>query len=113
MNFENVLLWPVFQGRFEESLDVKSRLAKSEAAITRRFSQQLGPAIQINLDLERCHRLWESFLENVHVKNPVLDEVKVRIYIGQVCSDGLKWDAQSCLVVRGMSSIKCQLGGIL
>jgi hypothetical protein len=103
MNFENVLSWPVFRGRFDECLDIKSRLARSEAAITRRFSQPLRSAAQINLDLGTCHLLLESFLENVHVKNPVLDDAKVRVYIAQVCSDGLGWDVQSCLVVSSSS----------
>jgi hypothetical protein len=46
MNFENVLSWPVFENRFEAHLDIKSRLARSEAAISNRFSKsaatQLG-----------------------------------------------------------------------
>jgi hypothetical protein len=101
MNFENVLSWPVFQRRFEDRLDIKSRLARSEAAISRRFSQPLDSISQITLDIETCSRLLESFLENVHIKNPVLDETEIRMYIQQTCSDGLGWDAQSCLVVSG------------
>lgn len=99
MNFENVLSWPVFQNRFEERLDSKSRLARSEAAISRRFSQPLESMIQINLDIETCKRLLESFLENVHIKNPVLDEADIRRYLEQACVQGLRWDAESCLVV--------------
>jgi hypothetical protein len=104
MNFENVLSWPVFQQQFEDRLDVKSRLARSEAAITRRFSQPLSSISQLSLDFETCHRLLESFLENVHVKNPVLDEANIRSYIQHACSsDDLPWDAQSCLVVRNLA----------
>lgn len=99
MNFENVLSWPVFQHRFEDRLDSKSRLARSEAAISRRFSQPLDSISQINLDIETCNQLLESFLENVHIKNPVLDESIVRRYLQQACVEGLRWDAESCLVV--------------
>ena len=99
MNFENILSWPVFQHRFEDQLDSKSRLARSEAAISRRFSQPLDSVSQINLEIETCNQLMESFLQNVHVKNPVLDESIVRRYLHQACANGLAWDAESCLVV--------------
>lgn len=98
INFENVLSWPVFEGRFVDRLDIKSRLTRSEAAITRRFLQPFNSIPQVDLDIGTCHCLLERFLENVHVKNPVLDEAKVRTYIAEACA-GIGWDAQSCLVV--------------
>ncbi|KAL4957713.1 hypothetical protein BDW69DRAFT_8179 [Aspergillus filifer] len=51
--------------------------------------------------------LIESFLENVHTKNPILDPSELRNFSRCVGENGFQWDAQSCLVI-----ITCALGTV-
>ncbi|KAL4968901.1 uncharacterized protein BDV14DRAFT_211388 [Aspergillus stella-maris] len=56
---------------------------------------------------EDVSALIESFLENVHTKNPILDPSELRNLSRCVGENGFQWDAQSCLVL-----ITCALGTV-
>ncbi|EAW16411.1 transcription factor domain-containing protein [Aspergillus fischeri NRRL 181] len=54
-----------------------------------------------------CTRLLHTFLEEVHIANPILDVPLVTDYLYQACIHGIGWDAPSCLVL-----VICALGAI-
>ena len=51
------------------------------------------------LDEEQIPFLVDKFLENVHTKNPVLDVEQLVKQSRVIASNGLGWDAWSCLVL--------------
>ncbi|KAL4887386.1 hypothetical protein BJY04DRAFT_175796 [Aspergillus karnatakaensis] len=51
--------------------------------------------------------LIDSFLENVHTKNPILDPIELRKLSRRIGEDGFQWDGASCLIL-----ISCALGTV-
>ena len=64
------------------------------------FHQQAG-SLSDEFIMSTCNALLENFWRGVHSKNPILNKDEVKRFMHQVCLDGISWDAQSCLVVRG------------
>ncbi|KAJ9241433.1 transcriptional regulator family: Fungal Specific TF [Paecilomyces variotii] len=108
VTIETVLSWPVFRNRFDSRLDLKALLNRSDpsAAHGRSLAVDPGPFVE-NLDLGGCNRLLDSFLERVHIANPILDVPLVRRFVHQACVSGIGWDTPSCLVL-----LLCALGSI-
>lgn len=100
VTIETVLSWPVFRNRFDSRLDLKALLNRTEPPTLQGWSlaAEPGPFVE-NLDLGGCNRLLDSFLERVHIANPILDVSLVRRFVHQVCVSGIGWDTPSCLVV--------------
>jgi len=96
---ETVLSWPVFRNRFDSRLDLKSLLNEPDPGSAHSPTVEAVSG-EINLQLDACNRLLDSFLERVHPANPVLDVPLTRRYVREACIKGIGWDAQSCLVVR-------------
>ncbi len=48
------------------------------------------------------HELVESFLVNVHIKNPILNPSELRTRAGDLIENGLSWDAKTCQVVSAL-----------
>jgi hypothetical protein len=53
-----------------------------------------------SINEEAVPRLVDAFLVHVHKKGPILDIKTGKEYANNAASDGLRWDAPSCLVVR-------------
>lgn len=47
--------------------------------------------------------LVESFLRNVHTKNPILDSAQLRLHAANLVENGLAWDGSTCQVVSTVS----------
>lgn len=94
----DVLSWPVFEGRFDKQLDTKSLLRRIplDAAASPASDSYISIG---DSDSNNGLRLLDAFLQHVHVKNPILDEVKVRHMVHRTNLDGFGWDAESCLVL--------------
>lgn len=95
----DVLSWPVFEGQFNAHLDVKSLLRRVPPA-----SIVCSPASDLytianGLDPRSGLDLLEAFLQHVHVKNPILDEVRIRQMVHRINLEGFGWDPESCLVL--------------
>lgn len=95
INIESVLSWTIFDDQgVDQRLGLKSLLqADNESADP--------PPMSVAPDFELCgaDQLFQKFLENVHIFNPVLEEAKVKEYMRDARFNGLGWDAKSCLLV--------------
>ena len=102
VTIETVLSWPVFQHKFALRLDLKSLLKAIDVAPpAASLHSPAGEGWQLVnvIELGMCSRLLDSFLQRVHIANPILDVPAVRDYVRHACLNGLGRDAQSCLVV--------------
>lgn len=61
------------------------------------------PPITSVLEKQLTWELVETFLEQVHTKNPILDISSLRQHTTHVLNHGLGWDGPTCLVVRRVS----------
>jgi hypothetical protein len=95
INIESVLSWTVFDDQgIDQRLDLKSLLhADNESADPPRMS------VAPDFELYEADQLFQQFLENVHIFNPILEEAKVMEYIRDARFNGIGWDAKSCLLV--------------
>jgi Fungal Zn(2)-Cys(6) binuclear cluster domain len=98
-NVEDVLSWPVFEGRFDTHLDLKSLLRRipPDAAVQSPVSETHG--VSNGSDSRMELELLDAFLQHVHVKNPILDEAGIRQMVYRINLEGFGWDAESCLVL--------------
>lgn len=100
VTIETILSWSVFEGRFDSSTNLKA-LVISPSLSGEPFLSNTDPRLEkLDLDLEICTRLLHTFLEHVHIANPILDVPLVTDYLYQACVHGIGWDAPSCLVVK-------------
>ncbi|KAK4551624.1 hypothetical protein LTR86_011048 [Recurvomyces mirabilis] len=98
-----VLTWEIFERRYPPSALIGvhftrvSRLQDRESAPSDdTFTVHRGTLAPRE---EQLPALIESFLQNVHTKNPVLDTDQLVRQARMISSDGLSWDAWSCLVL--------------
>lgn len=96
-----VLRWDVFEGRFPESAAVSAYFSlppgnDDDGASESLFSVPGGICLA---EEERFPSLIDSFLRNVHTKNPVLDAEQLIGEAKRAASNGLGWGAWSCLVL--------------
>lgn len=113
---EDILEWPIFEGRFRRS--------ETEALIFNPDLAHEGPSDQhssFSVESDSVRRCRPSrgvqeedmmgfireFLANVHIKNPILDADDVQRMAKDALEHGLKWDAPSCLVVSGRKPCRC------
>lgn len=96
---EDILAWPVFQGRFNERLKLMDLLSVPSSA------QTIAP-VSLDLDVNTCNMLSDHCLEHILSKNPVLEEDYLRSVVSQVCLNGVGWDVESCLVLI-VSALGC------
>lgn len=111
---DTVLTWPIFQNRYEPNYLVQPLLSDPEVADPQPYCDTsperdnyslhnaVGP-----LDDEKIPALVDSFLQNVHTKNPVLDVENLIQKSRQASIHGLGWDAWSCCIL-----LACALGSV-
>lgn len=111
---DTVLTWPIFGGRFESNYLIQPLLCDPEVADPRSHSTAVSEKDNFALvnsigppDDERIPALVDSFLQNVHTKNPVLDVETLLHKSREASISGLGWDAHSCCVL-----LACALGCI-
>jgi hypothetical protein len=113
---EDILDWPVFQGKHNRSA-IEALISNPQSVATDSFastnqSRFAGTSsLAIGSDPIRTSRpsrgvqeddvmnLVHKFLTNVHIKNPVLDSEDLKSKARGVMENGFGWDATSCLVV--------------
>ena len=112
---DTVLEWEVFQGKYERNaligilLDANSYSENSvDGALGSSSVGGFASTTSLKqLDDERIPSLIDSFLQNVHTKNPILD-VESLVKHGRRCAvSGVGWDSLSCLVL-----FACALGSV-
>jgi hypothetical protein len=59
------------------------------------------------LEPHRTRTLLDNYFNYVHVKNPVLDELRTRHIVSRVCMHGIDWSPEACLTL-----LVCALGTI-
>jgi hypothetical protein len=94
---ESILLWPIFQD-CNLGLHPHQSLALRRADETQHhstYAETLEPAPDGNL----VHAAVESFLENVHVKNPILDVQSLQASIDMCLSSDTQCSEQWALLV--------------
>ncbi|KAL4941069.1 hypothetical protein BDV06DRAFT_229906 [Aspergillus oleicola] len=97
-----VLQWPLLRDLCDPSEVDKLFFipARSEEAVEKSVSTSSR-----GIREEDVSSQIESFLENVHTKNPILDPSELRKLSRCIGEDGFQWDGQSCLIL-----ISCALG---
>ncbi|KAL3457969.1 hypothetical protein BJX64DRAFT_302309 [Aspergillus heterothallicus] len=106
LTIETVLSWSVWGGKYDAEPSLKDLLSSPTAQETSLANND--PRLErLELDLTTCTRLFRTFLEEVHIANPILDVPLVTDYLYQVCVHGVGWDAPSSLVL-----LLCALGAI-
>jgi hypothetical protein len=101
LTIETILSWSVFEDKFESGTNLKALVLSPTALSHEPFLANSDPRLErLDLDLTTCTRLLHTFLEQVHIANPILDVPLVTDYLYQACVHGIGWDAPSCLVVR-------------
>lgn len=108
-----MLRWEVFEGRYPENalIGVLFKPETDSLNADRRESCFRGGDVFTIVkglrapDEERIPALVDVFLQNVHTKNPILDVESLVKQARRFASEGLGWDAWSCLVL-----LACALG---
>lgn len=95
---DQVLEWPVFAGRYPVNCLVGNLSLVSQEPSNVQALSSAG-VIGLGVADEDIEDLVERFLTYVHTKNPILDPKSIRRSARRVAEDGLKWDAESCLIV--------------
>lgn len=100
-----ILEWPVFKRKYSRC-DLDALVFSSSP--TRSFPIGANDLNYSNgLREQSTLRLLQSFVENVHSKNPVLDIGFLETIARDVDENGMQWDGESCLL-----STVCALGTI-
>ncbi|KAF4255700.1 hypothetical protein CNMCM8714_004180 [Aspergillus fumigatus] len=98
----------VFEGKYDAGPSLTDLLSSPTTLSQEPFLASIDPRHErLDLDLRTCTRLLHTFLEEVHIANPILDGPLVTGYLYQACIHGIGWDAPSCLVL-----LICALGAI-
>jgi hypothetical protein len=114
ISIADVLSWSVFQGQFDTHPNVKSLLRRTPLDLTILSPASIDSYVAINdLNSNDGNRLLDNFLQHVHVKNPILEEAKIRQLVHRVCLEGVGWDSGSCLVllIYALGSIASSFDG--
>lgn len=94
---DNVLMWPIFLGNYAtKCLQDAVFLSKPPDLYD---NQGPSKGIKVPFQEDKVPELMERFFHLVHIKNPIVDQDKLRKNARTVVEDGLSWDAGSCLVV--------------
>lgn len=109
---DTVLTWPIFRDRYETDALIHYQYQKqltdsyAEAASTA-DAEIDGPAEETIADTTIIPILIDSFLQNVHTKNPILDVPALVTWGRRDAKHGITLDAPSCLVL-----LACALGSV-
>ncbi|KAI5456701.1 hypothetical protein BGZ63DRAFT_396019 [Mariannaea sp. PMI_226] len=95
VSIEAVLQWPPFgENAFPPRLYPTPRADNAKPT-----SDQATWRLSVDLDLPAAEAVIQSYFNNVHIYNPILEEEEVQNYIKMVRFEGIGWDAVSCLVL--------------
>lgn len=102
-NSEDILEWPVFEGRYGRAT-IETLIFESESLGPDKVeprSKELNPSNgeYHSVDEDDAPRLVNTFLAQVHTKNPILDPRQLSNMAKDMSEHGWKWDAESCLVL--------------
>jgi hypothetical protein len=101
LTIETILSWSVFEAKYDSYTSLRDFASSPTTSSQEPFLANSDPRHErLDLDLRTCTRLLHTFLEEVHIANPILDVPLVTDYLYQACVHGIGWDAPSCLVVR-------------
>ena len=112
---DTVLTWEIFEGRYPPNALIgvlfepdHIGFADTPATPTSPVADAFVPTTGLTPpDDERIPGLVDSFLQNVHTKNPILHVEPLVKHARQCAQNGVGWDAWSCLVL-----ITCALGSV-
>ncbi|KAE9363780.1 hypothetical protein N431DRAFT_356437 [Stipitochalara longipes BDJ] len=99
MSIESILKWPIFS---EAAPHLVAALATPLIEIVGRpRPNNIGPPSSTLPDLspDTINRLVQNFLNNNHIKNPVLDVNALWADAREFAESGPQWDARSCLLL--------------
>ncbi|RFU25809.1 hypothetical protein B7463_g10519, partial [Scytalidium lignicola] len=101
ITFTEVLSWSVFKGEWDGEPDTMTLLRRRPVErITALSPASMDSYLLLHdLNSKSGDKLLTSFLQNVHVKNPILEESRLRQMVHHACFEGLGWDAESCLIL--------------
>src|SRR2546423_4859298 len=104
---EGLLSWAIFRSQYHTRCDLKNLLRNHPSSAASVASPASSNSLITTGELESipCRRLLDNFFHFVHVKNPMLDEGKVRHAVHRMYLEGPAWDAESCLLL-----LVCALG---
>lgn len=123
---QDVLDWPVFEGKYDrqwiEALifdptlpcdDLSGpctspRVTDDTIRNTYQDPRQAS-GVGVGVREDDVLQLVETFLVNVHVKNPIFDPEYLRDMARRVAEHGFNWQASSCLVVRSQIIAQSQV----
>ncbi|KAF7556650.1 hypothetical protein G7Z17_g1188 [Cylindrodendrum hubeiense] len=93
-NLDAVLKWAVFQ-------DLAPSPVVRPGVSSPILPGMLGriPVTGDELDPASCNEWLDNFFNEVHIKNPILDEQHTRRLVRKVCLEGAGWDTSSCLAL--------------
>lgn len=111
---DEVLIWPIFDNAYPTNSFIQYYLGGSATSINHN-GQAIDEEIEIvpyssevpPLDEHKIPHLVNSFLINVHTKNPILDVETLVRKSREYAVRGLGWDGYSCLLL-----LACALGMI-
>jgi hypothetical protein len=101
---ESVLSWPIFEGQYKSSLNLRDLMTSPSSGNLDYLSPQFSGKSQplMGVELESCSNLLDNFFSRIHIKNPILDEKEIRQWAREISFNGIGWDSRSCLVVSGI-----------
>lgn len=107
---ETVLSWPIFEGQYKSSLNLRDLMTSPSSRNLDYLSPQSPGKSQslMGVELESCSKLLDNFFSRIHIKNPILDEKEIRQWAREISFNGIGWDSRSCLVVSGLSQFRKQ-----
>lgn len=100
---DTVLGWDIFEGKYPPMALIGCLFTSTEEnfspdLVSRSDSFCVAGGLT-PLNEEQMPLLVDKFLENVHTKNPVLDVEQLVKQVRSIASNGIGWDAWSCLVL--------------
>ena len=105
MFVDSVLQWPIFSKAAPDLAEelhvpivkVLARPAKG-ATFRNEISNNMGSTL-LHLNSDTLNDLITNFLENNHIKNPILDVQALYNDASESAKSGPGWDGKSCLIV--------------
>ena len=101
---DTVLTWEVFEGRYPANALISALFTTGASSQDEVLTVMGGLRLP---NEESVPQLVDTFLQNVHTKNPILDVESLVKHARQISGHGFGWDVWSCLVL-----IACALGSI-
>lgn len=98
MSVEGILAWPPFD-------ELRPQLNLTHLLSTQEEADAAAPPTA-SFDVGDEHELLQRFVDHVLTFNPIIDEEVVRQYLRDVQYTGMRWDAQSCVLVALINACK-------